>query len=118
MARRTILVGLTIFLLTAAFTAPAYCDGPAKKLGRGLSNTITFPFEMYYRFVEVNDSDGLIAALTWGVLKGIGRSVVRLAVGVYEVATFPFPVPEDYMPLLTDPEFAFENLENSFPATR
>jgi len=110
MARRTILIGLMLFLLTAAFTMPAYCDDPAKKLGRGLCNMGTFPAELYLKVVEVNDSEGVFAAATWGILKGIGMSVVRLAVGAYEVVTFPFPVPKDYMPILTDPEFVGENV--------
>ncbi len=113
MARRTILIGLMLFLLTAAFAAPAYCNDPAKKLGRGLCNMCTFPAEMYYQLKETNENGGIFAAITWGILKGVSMSVVRLAVGVYEVVTFPFPVPKDYMPILTEPEFVGENLTNS-----
>lgn len=114
MARRTILIGLILSLLTAVFTAPAYCEyGPGKKLARGICNMCTFPAELYFKFVEVNDSDGVIAGATWGVMKGAGMSAVRLAVGVYETITFPFPIPKDYMPILTDPEFVGENLVSS-----
>ena len=110
MARRTILIALMVFLLTAAFTSPAYCNDPGKKLGRGICNVFTFPLELYTQFTEVNNDFGVFAAGTWGIIKGFGMSAVRLLVGVYEVATFPFPIPEDYMPILTDPEFYGENM--------
>ncbi|MBU1809268.1 MAG: exosortase system-associated protein, TIGR04073 family [Candidatus Omnitrophica bacterium] len=110
MARRTILIALVVFLLTVAFTSPAYCNDPVKKLSRGICNLFTFPLELYTQFADVNDHFGLFAAATWGVLKGVGMSAVRLSVGVYEVATFPIPIPGDYMPILTEPEFYGENL--------
>ena len=49
-----------------------------------------------------------MAASTWGVLKGIGMSCLRLGVGVYETVTFPIPAPKGYVPILKDPEFMFE----------
>jgi len=113
MARRIISIAIVLFLLVAVFTAPAYCQSPGRKLARGLCNTCLFPAEIYYQYVEVNDSDGLFAAVTWGALKGLGMSLVRLGAGVYETITFPFPIPEDYMPILTNPEFVGENLTNS-----
>ncbi|MCX5678874.1 MAG: exosortase system-associated protein, TIGR04073 family [Candidatus Omnitrophica bacterium] len=113
MARRTVLIILIISLLTIAFAVPAYCNDPAKKLGRGLSNMVTFPAELYFQFKETNDNDGVFAAATWGIIKGVGMSALRLAVGVYETITFPFPIPKDYMPILTEPEFVGENLVNS-----
>ncbi|MBU1038484.1 MAG: exosortase system-associated protein, TIGR04073 family [Candidatus Omnitrophica bacterium] len=110
MARRTILIALVVFLLTVAFTSPAYCNDPVRKLGRGICNLFTFPLELYTQFADVNDHFGLFAAATWGILKGVGMSAVRLSVGVYEVATFPIPIPGDYMPILTDPEFYGESM--------
>ena len=38
--------------------------------------------------------------------KGIGMTIVRTGAGIYEVVTFPFPIPEDYGPVL-EPEFVF-----------
>jgi putative exosortase-associated protein (TIGR04073 family) len=108
MAKRSILIGLFISLLAITFVAPGYCDDPLKKLGRGISNVGTFPLEVLLQTSRVNTTDGPVAAATWGILKGVGMSVVRLAVGCYEVISFPFPVPEGYQPILTDPEFVFE----------
>ncbi|MFH1189823.1 MAG: exosortase system-associated protein, TIGR04073 family [Candidatus Omnitrophota bacterium] len=105
MTKRTILIILAALLLTTAIASPAYCNDPWKKLGRGACNIMTFPLELYFQTKDVNDTDGVFAAATWGILKGVGMSVVRLAAGVYEVVTFPFPVPAEYYPILTDPEF-------------
>jgi len=107
MGRMIVIIGL-IILLAAAAAAPAYCDDALKKLGRGLCNIVTFPFELVAQPSYVNNTDGPMAASTWGVVKGIGMSVVRAAVGVYEVATFPIPFPKEYKPILTSPEFFFE----------
>ena len=85
--------------------AAGYCQDYTKKLGRGLANVITFPLEVPEQITRVNESDGPTAAITYGLLKGLGMMLVRAAAGVYEIATFPFPVPKDYKPLLTDPEF-------------
>ena len=108
MTRKTVLITLIVFLLVVAFTVPGYCDDPMKKLGRGLCNTITFPFEMCLQVSRVNATDGPMAASTWGILKGAGMSLVRLSVGLYETVSFPFPAPKDYAPILKDPEFFFE----------
>jgi putative exosortase-associated protein (TIGR04073 family) len=109
MVRHTILIALIAFLVIASFAAPGYCDDAYKKLGRGLCNIGTFPFEILLQSSRVNTSDGPMAALTWGVLKGIGMSFVRLGVGFYETVTFPIAGPNHYGPILTDPEFVFED---------
>ena len=109
MNSRVVLIGLIVFLLVAAFAVPGYCDDPIKKLGRGLSNLCTFPLEILLQISKVNNSDGPMAAGTWGVLNGLGMSGLRLLAGVYEVVTFPVPVPKDYLPLMRDPEFIFED---------
>ncbi|MDD5137165.1 MAG: exosortase system-associated protein, TIGR04073 family [Candidatus Omnitrophica bacterium] len=108
MAKRAILVGLIVFLFAITFASPGYCDDPIKKLGRGLCNMGTCLFELPLQVSRVNLSDGPMAAGTWGFLKGSSMIVVRLFTGVYEVVTFPFPLPPDYKPIMTDPEFFFE----------
>lgn len=98
-----------IFLIVASLAAPVYCEGNAvKKLGRGLSNAITFPFEIPLQMSRVNNTDGAMAGLTYGLLKGVGMAGLRALTGVYETITFPIPFPQKYEPILTDPEFIFE----------
>jgi putative exosortase-associated protein (TIGR04073 family) len=39
-----------------------------------------------------------------GIPKGMVKALVRSLAGVYEIVTFPLPVPSDYKPIL-EPEF-------------
>jgi putative exosortase-associated protein (TIGR04073 family) len=86
------------------------CNNDAwKKLGRGVCNMATFPLELPNQISKTNITDGPMAAFTWGLLKGVGMTTLRALVGVYETVTFPMPCPEGYKPILTDPEFFFED---------
>jgi len=90
------------------FASISYADSPLRKLGRGAANILTCPIEIVYRVGEANDESGPIAAFTWGILNGLYRTCVRGVVGVYEVVSFPIPMPTDYQPIITDPEFFLE----------
>ncbi len=108
MFKKIISTGLIVIFVLSMAVSSAYCDDALKKLGRGISNCITFPFEIIEQIKRTNLSDGPMAAFTWGLLKGVGMTGVRAVVGVYEVATFPIPLPKHYEPILKDPEFFFE----------
>ena len=110
MARKAIAIVL-VSLFVFSFVTPAYCgDTTVKKLGRGVCNVLTSPFEISNQMSKVNQKDGPMAGITYGVLKGIMMIGVRAVVGVYEIATFPIPFPKGYQPILTDPEFFFEDM--------
>ena len=64
-----------------------------RKLGRGIVNVGFGALELPIRVCEVNFNEGGLAASTFGVLSGIGYVVVREVVGVVEIVTFPFPLP-------------------------
>lgn len=89
------------------------CDKPKgdmlRKLGRGLANCLTFPVEIPNRISDVNNADGPMAAITYGLVKGIVMSLFRASVGAYEVVTFPIPFPDGYRPIIKDPEFILED---------
>jgi putative exosortase-associated protein (TIGR04073 family) len=82
--------------LAAAVTLAVFsvgCAGPEKKLGRGLNNVTEFT-----RLGAMNRSieqtalwDGTDIAYTTGLVRGFNRSLVRTAIGAYEVVTFPLP---------------------------
>ena len=77
--------------------------GPTRKLGRGLANMFFAPTEIFDATAKVNKYEGNNAAGSYGVLRGVGRTVERNWVGVFEVLTFPFPVwRESYRPILPD----------------
>ena len=86
-----------------AMTSSEY--GPARKLGRGLSNIGTSIFEVPLRISGAYHDSGAAAALTWGVVSGLKWMVLRIGAGVLETLTFPFPGPtKDFRPII-EPEF-------------
>ncbi|NQT95233.1 MAG: exosortase system-associated protein, TIGR04073 family [Candidatus Omnitrophica bacterium] len=103
-----------LILCIAAVALPAFAqegsvvERMGKKLGRGIVNIATgwieLPKNIYDTSVETNNP---LMGITYGTLKGLGMTVVRTGAGVYDTATFLFPVPQDYQPIL-EPEFVFE----------
>ena len=55
---------------------------------------------------DTSMEDNAFAGLTLGLAKGLGMTLVRTGSGIFEIATFPFPLPEDYKPIL-EPEYVF-----------
>lgn len=107
--RNRLFLAALILLFAINITAPAFCDTPTTKLGRGLANMLTFPLEVPEQISRTNNSDGPFAASTVGVLKGIGWAFGRALVGVYEAATCAIPFPKDYKAILRDPEYFLES---------
>lgn len=79
-----------------------------RKLGRGTANTALGWLELPNGIQDVGEEHGVGAAATWGVVHGVGRAVQRTAVGIFEVLTFPFGVPQDFEPLI-EPEFVLQD---------
>jgi len=99
---------ISVLLVVLFISSVAFADGPIKKLGRGLANIVTCPLEIIKGVSDANSENGPIAAISFGVLKGVFNTGIRVVVGAYEVITFPIPIPRDYSPILTDPEFFLE----------
>ncbi len=74
------------------------------KLGRGVSNVllgwIEIPRNIAREWRKTDPFTGTIL----GSIKGVGWTVARTLAGVYEIVSFPFPVPGDYDPIMK-PEF-------------
>lgn len=109
MFKKIFVIGL-ISLMIFSLTSSAYCDTAFKKLGRGICNVVTCPFELFEQSGRVNQVDGPMAGITYGLLKGVVMIGVRAVVGVYEIVTFPIPLPRHYGPILKDPEFFYEGM--------
>ena len=101
-----------VFLLVMAAARPGEASTPFTKLGRGLGNILTGWLEVPVQISRTTESDGSLAGLTVGPLKGLAFGIGRTVMGVVETVTFILPnhasgpdVPEDaYGPVL-DPEF-------------
>ena len=66
---------------------------PVQKLGRGVSNIAFGVFEIPMKWADVNNDMGGLAGITYGTLKGVCYTIARVVVGVVDVVTFPFPLP-------------------------
>ena len=91
---------LLLTLSLAAVALPAFADiqdppmndyGPTRKLGRGLSNILYGVTEFPTTIALMNEREGNSAAMSYGIVRGIGRTVFRIRSGIYELFTFPFP---------------------------
>lgn len=79
-------------------------DTPAAKAGRGFA-AVTTPFlEIPGNIIETSEREGLLAGWTAGLARGIGMSIVRPPIGVYELVTAPIAIPENFEPIL-QPEY-------------
>ncbi|MBU4377015.1 MAG: exosortase system-associated protein, TIGR04073 family [Candidatus Omnitrophica bacterium] len=103
--KKGLVIALVMVMVLAVATV-SYAQDPAKKLGRGLANILTGWIELPKNIYDTSVEDNPLAGLTIGLAKGIGMTIVRTGAGIYEVVTFPFPIPEDYGPVL-EPEFVF-----------
>jgi putative exosortase-associated protein (TIGR04073 family) len=96
------------FLLTFAISSfadiqdpPSNDYGPTRKLGRGLSNLVFGVAELPATIGKINQREGNSAAAGYGVVRGLGRSYMRMQSGLFEFLTFPFPTTRrTYYPLL------------------
>ena len=78
---------------------------PLRKLGRGLANAGTGFLEVPYKIWAVNEEQGPVAAISVGVLAGMGAAVTRTVAGAVEAATFLFPLGRYGYGPLVKPEF-------------
>lgn len=66
-------------------------QGPTRKLSRGVANIAYGASEIPYQMSSVNDSLGNAAGFSYGISRGVGRTLARIGYGVFDVVTFPFP---------------------------
>ena len=79
-------------------------DTPLHKAGRGLA-AMTTPFlEIPGNIKVTTEREGAPAGWTEGFAKGLGMTLIRPAIGVYELVTAPIPAPPNYEPIL-EPEY-------------
>ena len=93
-------------LIVISATTVCFAQDPFTKLGRGVANTLTGWVELPKNIYNTSVEDNAFAGMTLGLAKGAGMTLVRTGAGIYEIATFPFPLPQDYKPIL-EPEYVF-----------
>lgn len=116
---------LTSSLLLLAFASIALADiqdPPAKKYGvtrkfsRGIANIVYGINELPTTVIQVNDTEGNSTAITYGVISGLRRTLERFGMGVFEVATHPFPINHgSYRPYFKSPTRGNHGTYEEFP---
>src|SRR5437016_4912904 len=104
--KKQVLVALVGFAVVASAIAdiqdpPGNDYGPTRKLGRGMGNFLFASSELPVTVCKINKEEGNSAAASYGIVRGLGRSTTRHAVGLLEILTFPLPIWQDrYRPIL------------------
>ena len=80
-------------------------EGSKEKLTRGAANLADALVEVPGTMMRKSSNEGVLLGLTVGMVEGVFNTIKRALAGSWEVATFPIPVPENYEPILPDPEF-------------
>ncbi|HLD69595.1 MAG TPA: exosortase system-associated protein, TIGR04073 family [Candidatus Omnitrophota bacterium] len=106
---------LCIFLLghPPAFGVEIEATGtPVRKLQRGFLNVVLSPIEIAEQ-MSVEERRSLVEP-TWafGFMRGTAYMVGRTLIGIYEMLSFPLPLPANYEPVV-EPEFLWQHFEHS-----
>lgn len=122
MKRLWIAIGVVVALILVGAVGPVLADNGRNrpvsqdtgrlvitKLFRGIANAATGWLEIPKQITLTQQTMGAGSAYTWGLLKGIGYALARSVTGAFEIATFPFPVPEGYVPVM-HPEYVLSDL--------
>lgn len=104
LSKGSVAVVVFAFLVTGATVC--FAQDSFTKLGRGVANTLTGWVELPKNIYKTSVEDNALAGITLGLARGAGMTIVRTGAGIYEIVTFPFPLPEDYKPIL-EPEYVF-----------
>ena len=108
--KKTALI-ICLMLMVTQGAAKAYAHDPVVKLSRGIVNVLTCPLEYIGQTAIVSENNNAMVSLLGGLIRGTFYTVVRAVGGVYEIATFPIPIPRDYAPVF-DPETGLEIIDD------
>ena len=105
---------LILFVSAFSFPLPAAeiePEGTAlRKLQRGFVNMALSPFEISTELAKEKKRDTFPPSWVLGTGRGAFYMIGRALTGVYEIVTFPLPLPAGYTPIL-QPEFPWQHLE-------
>lgn len=115
---RVIIVGLALSVAAPAVGADARANPETEeapgldrqigtKFARGVTNLCLGWTEIPKQIYRVSRDEGWRAGLLRGPVDGLGWFTARTIAGMYEIFTFPIPLPPRYQPLMT-PEFVWQ----------
>ena len=114
MNKKSRLIGPFLILLFF-IGGEARADTPFMKFNRGLVNILTAPLEYGVQFLDFAQDGGLVNGLFGGLFYGTTMTVARELSGVYDIVTFPVPLPRGYAPWV-EPDTPLEAIQNYYPS--
>lgn len=105
---------LTFLFFGFFLFGPGLCagDSPASKFGRGLCNVAVSPGEYVVQTAKLMKDHDPVTAYFGGLAQGTCWMLGRIGIGLYELVTFPVPVPQGYKPVM-DPPTVVDSLKSS-----
>ncbi|MDX8404907.1 MAG: exosortase system-associated protein, TIGR04073 family, partial [Mariprofundus sp.] len=92
------ITGVTILTLGLFMAAPVmagdYASDTGAKFTRGLANTATGVGEIPKNIANESREHDVFTGLTYGTIKGVGHTIARTTVGIFDLATFLVPTDE------------------------
>ena len=107
------LLFLALFVSAPLFAAEIQPEGTAlRKMQRGFLNVALSPIDIVHELEKEKRHDTFPPSWLLGLGRGMMFTAGRALTGVYEMVTFPIPLPSGYEPIL-QPEFPWQHLEES-----
>ena len=108
-----ILIVLLLALVPSGLAVDLEPEGTmSRKLQRAFLNVALAPIEISYELKKARLQETAIPNWFIGTLRGGFAMVGRMIIGIYELVTFPIPIPKNYEPVIY-PEFAWQHLDVS-----
>ena len=110
--KRKFLFAFCLSVVLLSTTSQAFASDPFVKLGRGVTNVVTCVGEYPIQWSKLTDQYDPLTATLATIFHGTGFTIVRALSGVYDIVTFPFPLPRDYQSIV-QPETIFAAAEQT-----
>ena len=94
--RRRLLNAFVVASMVCSLQTVVWAQDPIHKAGRGVTNVLTGWIELPKQIHMGSQEANPVTGLAWGLVKGIGLTVLRAGVGIYEAISFPIPYPKDF----------------------
>jgi len=111
---RMFLVLLVIGSLFLSFITPVFANEPKDKLSRGAANILSAVLEVPQNIdIEWKQSKNAAVGIFTGLFKGLFWGAARCVSGLWDIATFAFPKPNDYNSVI-QPEYVKRGVQTHF----
>ena len=94
--KRTAVYAAVLLAGLCAGGRAVWAQDPIHKMGRGVVNVLTGWIELPKQIHLGTQEDNPVIGVGSGLFKGVGLTVLRSGVGIFEALTFPIPYPKGF----------------------